>query len=108
MLKKHVVPGVLHPELVVPEEIPDNFWQRVLKDRAAAVLRRAVLERNKPEKLISFCILDTPNEVEAAQFFSFEWSTEQTTIKKHLDEMKQAFPTEIQTMSKTSLKINQS
>jgi hypothetical protein len=26
VLKKHVVPAVLHPELVVPEEISHNLW----------------------------------------------------------------------------------
>jgi hypothetical protein len=44
MLKKHVIPSVLHPELIVPEEIPDNIRRCVLKDSAAAILRRAILE----------------------------------------------------------------
>jgi hypothetical protein len=44
MLKKHVIPSVVHPELIVPEEIPDNIRRRVLKDSAAAILRRAILE----------------------------------------------------------------
>lgn len=53
VLKKHVVPSVLNPELVIPEEIPDNFWRCILKDSATAVLRRATLERNKPHKLFN-------------------------------------------------------
>lgn len=52
MLKKHVVPGVLNPELIIPEEIPDDLWRRVFKDSAAAVLRWAILGRNKPHNSV--------------------------------------------------------
>ena len=47
VLQQHVVPSVLRPELIVPEEIPNNVRGRVFKDSAASVLRRAILEGNK-------------------------------------------------------------
>ena len=43
MLKKHVVPAVLNPEFIIPEEIPHNLWRRILKDSATAVLRWTIL-----------------------------------------------------------------
>ena len=44
VLQQHVVPGVARPELVVPEEIPDDVRRCVLEDGATAVLGRAILE----------------------------------------------------------------
>jgi hypothetical protein len=50
MLKQHVIPGVVRPELVVPEKIPDHVRRRVFKDGAATILRWAILKRNKRGK----------------------------------------------------------
>ena len=36
-----IVPSVLDPEVIIPEEIPNNIQRRVFEDSGNAVLRRA-------------------------------------------------------------------
>jgi hypothetical protein len=51
MVDKHIIPLVGHPELVIPEKVPNFLGSCVLKDSTTLILRRSGLVSSKQNSI---------------------------------------------------------